>query len=178
MKKTPPRDSAAASPLDALPVFIARLHHAFPAFIEQLGRGTKLAGRIKPGMGTVLLALLEEDGCRVRELAQRLHLRNATLTGLLDRLETEGLVRREPCPEDGRALRVRLTAQGRKLRPVVHELHARGTLTLEAGFTARQLVLLKSLLGRVLENLRAQEPERSAVESRRAADRRKPGVRR
>ena len=36
--------------------------------------------------------------------------------------------------------------------------------------------LSASLLGRVLENLRAQEPERSAVESRRAADRKKPGA--
>ncbi len=37
---------------------------------------------------------------------------SGTMTNRLDRLETRGLVRRRPDPEDGRGVRVRLTARG------------------------------------------------------------------
>lgn len=38
---------------------------------------------------------------------------SGTMTNRLDRLEARGLVRRRPDPEDGRVVRVRLTARGR-----------------------------------------------------------------
>jgi DNA-binding MarR family transcriptional regulator len=38
---------------------------------------------------------------------------SGTMTNRLDRLERRGLVRRRPNPNDGRAVRVRLTARGR-----------------------------------------------------------------
>ena len=38
---------------------------------------------------------------------------SSTMTNRLDRLEHRGLVRRRPDPEDGRGVRVRLTARGR-----------------------------------------------------------------
>lgn len=168
-KKKPSIDeSAPTSRLDSLPVFIARLHHAFPAFIEHIGRDTQVAAWMKPGMGAVLLALSEQDDCRVRDLALLLHLRNATLTGLLDRLESLGLARREPCSLDKRVLRVKLTAKGRQLLPVLDEFHNHGTQTMETGFSTQELTMLKSLLGRVLDNMRAQEPERSSTMSKRS----------
>ena len=40
---------------------------------------------------------------------------SGTMTNRLDRLETRGLVRRGPDPEDGRGVRVRLTPPGRAL---------------------------------------------------------------
>ena len=117
---TPSKRKRARSPsaLNELPAFISRLHHTFPSFLESLGRGGPLAGRMRPGMGSVLLALLEEDDCIVKTLVERLHLRNGTLTGLLDRLEDAGFILRSPCPDDGRACRVRLTARGKDLGPI------------------------------------------------------------
>lgn len=44
-----------------------------------------------------------------------LGLAKSSLTGLVDRTERNGLVRREADPEDMRAVRVALTAQGAKL---------------------------------------------------------------
>ncbi|MFL6129713.1 MAG: MarR family winged helix-turn-helix transcriptional regulator [Mycobacteriales bacterium] len=40
---------------------------------------------------------------------------SGTMTNRLDRLERRGLVRRHPDPDDGRGIRVRLTARGRAL---------------------------------------------------------------
>ena len=87
-----------------LPAYIASLHHSFPAFLENLGRGGPLEGKLRPGMGSVLLALLDEDNCNVKSLVDRLHLRNGTLTGLLDRLEAAGLIVRSSCPAAAKQL--------------------------------------------------------------------------
>ncbi|HEY2573210.1 MAG TPA: MarR family transcriptional regulator [Verrucomicrobiaceae bacterium] len=151
------------SALNELPAFISRLHHAFPSFIDNLGRGGPLSGRMRPGMGSVLMALLEEDDCIVKTLVERLHLRNGTLTGLLDRLEDAGLVQRTPCPNDGRAFRVRLTTRGRELGPNLMQFHQRGTAALEAGLSRKDVADLKRLLARVLENIRSMTVRRRPV---------------
>jgi DNA-binding MarR family transcriptional regulator len=61
-----------------------------------------------------LLAQLrrEPDGLRLGELSKRMMVTNGNITGLVDRLVEEGLVSREPVPEDRRAAVVRMTALG------------------------------------------------------------------
>ena len=64
----------------------------------------------------VMLALWEESPLTVAELGRRLSLEPATLSPLLKRLETGGMVTRERDPRDVRALAVSLTAKGRRTR--------------------------------------------------------------
>jgi DNA-binding MarR family transcriptional regulator len=66
----------------------------------------------------VLLELSREPdgGLRQKELSRRLLVARYNLSRLLDRLESEGLVRREPCADDARGAVVRLTDAGRSLR--------------------------------------------------------------
>lgn len=64
----------------------------------------------------VMLALWEESPLRVSEIAHRLSLEPATLSPLLKRLEASGHVVRERDPADERAVAVRLTPGGRRLR--------------------------------------------------------------
>lgn len=63
-----------------------------------------------------LLVLWEQDGVSVSELGQRLSLDSGTLTPLLKRLETAGLLTRLRDTEDERRVRVVLTAEGRALK--------------------------------------------------------------
>jgi MarR family transcriptional regulator, organic hydroperoxide resistance regulator len=63
-----------------------------------------------------MLALWESDGLSVSELGQRLHLDSGTLTPLLKRLESAGLIARIRAVEDERRVHISLTAAGRKLR--------------------------------------------------------------
>lgn len=63
----------------------------------------------------ILFALLEEEGLNVKTLGERLVLESSAITGLLDRLEKEGLVVRQVDPEDRRAFRIFLTPSGRAL---------------------------------------------------------------
>lgn len=64
----------------------------------------------------VMLVLWEGDGLMVSELGQRLFLDSGTLTPLLKRLESAGLVSRLRAVEDERRVHVHLTAAGRKLK--------------------------------------------------------------
>ena len=59
----------------------------------------------------------------VGDLAERLHLAPHTVTGAVGRAESAGLVRRDPCPQDGRRTWISLTPDGeRRLDAVVAAL--------------------------------------------------------
>ena len=64
----------------------------------------------------VLLALWERDGLAVNQLGERLFLDSGTLTPLLKRMETAGLLKRTRSTRDERQVRVALTAQGQALK--------------------------------------------------------------
>lgn len=64
----------------------------------------------------VMLAMWQHEPVSVRELSTLLHLDPGTLSPLLKRLETNGLLRRQRNADDERALAVTLTDQGRALR--------------------------------------------------------------
>jgi DNA-binding MarR family transcriptional regulator len=64
----------------------------------------------------VMLVLWETNELSVGELGERLYLDSGTLTPLLKRLESAGLITRERDSADERRVIVALTADGRKLR--------------------------------------------------------------
>jgi DNA-binding MarR family transcriptional regulator len=59
------------------------------------------------------LKMLVDDGVRVGEIARNLGVRVPSATEQIIKLERAGLARREADPDDSRAVRVVLTAQGR-----------------------------------------------------------------
>ncbi len=63
-----------------------------------------------------MLVLWEQDGVSVSALGERLYLDSGTLTPLLKRLESSGLVSRIRALEDERRVHITLTALGRKLK--------------------------------------------------------------
>jgi DNA-binding MarR family transcriptional regulator len=63
-----------------------------------------------------MLALWQRSPRTVRDLGDALQLDPATLSPLLKRLESQGLVTRQRSPRDERALDVALTDSGRRLR--------------------------------------------------------------
>lgn len=63
-----------------------------------------------------MLVLWEKDGLMVSELGERLYLDSGTLTPLLKRLESSGLISRIRDVEDERRVHITLTAAGRRLK--------------------------------------------------------------
>ena len=78
--------------------------------------------------GIVLSSLADSgDPLPPHDIAERLIVSRATVTGLVDSLEKRGFVRRRPHPTDRRMLLVEITDKGRKVadefRPIVHRHH-------------------------------------------------------
>lgn len=64
----------------------------------------------------VMMVLWEFKNIGVKELGKHLYLDSGTLTPLLKRLESKGLVQRERSKEDERAVNITITEAGEKLK--------------------------------------------------------------
>jgi MarR family 2-MHQ and catechol resistance regulon transcriptional repressor len=98
----------------------------------------------------------EKDGAtglRVSVLSERLLIRPASVTGVVDRLERAGLVAREADPTDHRAKFVRLTKAGRELVERVLAGHQRQIESVFGGLKAEEQVRLHGLLARLGRHL-------------------------
>jgi DNA-binding MarR family transcriptional regulator len=101
----------------------------------------------------VLHRLWEGDGILTSTLTRDICSDGGTITGLLDRLETKGLIRRERSAEDRRAVQVFLTPAGRELeRPLMEILSALNEQALE-GLGPEERSELLGALKRIGENL-------------------------
>jgi DNA-binding MarR family transcriptional regulator len=81
---------------------------------------------LTPASGLVLSMLADsESPLAPNEIAERLIITRATVTGLLDSLERREYIRRQPHPEDRRMILAEITETGRAVafafRPIVHE---------------------------------------------------------
>jgi DNA-binding MarR family transcriptional regulator len=94
-----------------------------------------------------LVALLEEDGVALRELAERLCLDASTVTPLVKRLETLGLVSRQRSTEDERRVHVHLTPAGRALEGQLRDIQA--DVARQLPITRDEAILLRDLARRV-----------------------------
>ncbi len=71
----------------------------------------------------LLIALYEEDDILISRLAEKVALDKSTLTGILDRLERDGLVTRVARPEDRRSLYVCLTDKAHALKKELIQIY-------------------------------------------------------
>ncbi|EKS41284.1 MAG TPA: MarR family transcriptional regulator [Afipia sp.] len=70
----------------------------------------------------VMAVLWEKDGRTVGEIGEKLLLESSTLTPLLKRLETAGMVRRTRDQDDERVVRIQLTPKGTELKQKAIEI--------------------------------------------------------
>jgi MarR family transcriptional regulator, lower aerobic nicotinate degradation pathway regulator len=94
-----------------------------------------------------LLGILRDREPGVLALARFLELDKSSVTGLVDRAEGRGLVERVADPDDGRAVRVRLTRKGRGLATKGAAEVATELATVSAGMSEAERHRLATLLG-------------------------------
>jgi DNA-binding MarR family transcriptional regulator len=108
-------------------------------------------GEVRASYGSILVPLFEEDRLRMGALARRARLSKQTMTTMVRLLERDGLVRREPDPDDGRAFRIVLTDKARRFEPVAERTLAElGTLA-QAQLGERRLASVKQGLKEWIE---------------------------
>src|SRR5690348_16698865 len=89
------------------------------------------------------------------------------MTRKIDALEARGLVRRVRSAEDRRAIKLELTAEGRKLYPKAVSAAVGMVNEMLHGFTKAEVRQLEDLLKRILANAAVRDDARLAKEARR-----------
>jgi DNA-binding MarR family transcriptional regulator len=107
----------------------------------------------------VMLAMWQYSPLTVKVLSSHLHLEPATISPLLKRLETAGLIERQRDPDDERALRLTLTESGRALRE--RALDVPGQVMERTGMSFNELQELHAVLTSVISRV---DPD--AIDSR------------
>jgi len=90
---------------------------------------------------------------RLTDIGERLLVRPPSVTGVVDRLERSGLVRRRPDPVDSRAKQVVLTAAGRALVRRVLRRHPAQLRTILGAFTTAEAREFQRLIQRMADHL-------------------------
>ncbi len=86
-------------------------------------------------------------------LAEKVGVRRATMTGLLDRLERDDLIERLTHQRDRRKINVRLTSNGRQVLADMLPNYYRSIAKIMANLTEKERLELTSLLGKVNQGL-------------------------
>lgn len=101
----------------------------------------------------VMLVLWERGDIPVGRLGQALHLETGTLSPLLKRLESSGLIRRQRQQEDERSVLVGLTPAGAELRELA--VAVPGQMAAATGIAPAEAVGLRDKLHALTERLRS-----------------------
>ncbi len=109
---------------------------------------------------TVLKLLETFQDLSLSSLSERIRAQNSTVTGIIDRMEREGLVGRERSKSDRRVVYIKLTEKGAKLAREVRveplEIFRSALTSLTQGDLKDLLRILMKLQKRVLARVEAQ----------------------
>ena len=136
--------------LKSLSFYLGRAYYGYIGLVERTLQLTRLDGHLRPGMAHILLVLFERDNCIIKEIAKRVELSPSTLTGMLNRMEEAGLIRRHSDSDDRRAIRIRLTSRGKSLKHRMTRAQAIVEATLQGDLTKQELDAVKTGLARVI----------------------------
>lgn len=108
---------------------------------------------LTPFHWVVLCCLWQEDGLATSSIGERLQQVGGTLTGVLDRMEERGLVRRERDSRDRRIWRIWLTEAGKELETVLPPIAGEIRDKALTGFSPVEQEQFSQLIDRAITNL-------------------------
>ncbi|MFH0968835.1 MAG: MarR family transcriptional regulator [Methanobacteriota archaeon] len=133
-------------------ILIAQVHQLAGRVFAKKLREHGLDG-INPAQGRILFSLWKGDGISIRELAARTKLQKSTLTSMLDRLETDGLLTRSHSREDRRVILIHLVKEHEIIRDLFNEVSNEMITLFYEGFLPEEIVGFESQLKRIIRNL-------------------------
>lgn len=146
MNYLPGRVSASFARAMARPRIYALLQRAQQATKRRADQELLSSVGITAAQLGVLFCLEGAPGQQQQELARTLGVAKSAITSMVARLEAEALVRREPAPEDARAMRLFLTPEGQARLDGAKLVHRRLNAELYAGFSDAELALVARFL--------------------------------
>ncbi|MGF1537701.1 MAG: MarR family winged helix-turn-helix transcriptional regulator [Elainellaceae cyanobacterium] len=137
--------AAAQEPFLATIRELAKAYQAFSAYSEAFVRQYDLT----PAQFDVVATLGNTSGLSMGDIGEKTLITKGTLTGIIDRLERKGLVRREVPPENRRSVIVKLTADGEALFKQVFPAHIADMKQHMEALHPSEMELLRVLLSRL-----------------------------
>ena len=107
--------------------------------------------------GRVIFALWNEDNIPIKNLVEKTSLDKATLTGIIDRLERDGYVKRIQSPDDKRVTLISRTGKDEIFKTKIPEVSDLQNAIFYKGFSTREIEEFENYLKRILENCRQAE---------------------
>lgn len=108
---------------------------------------------VVPGQYAPLLALYETDGLTQAELCERVQVEQPTMANTLARMQRDGLITREPDPDDRRRSRVLLTPHARALEPQLAAAARGGNAAATRGLTDDEVETFMTTMATITANL-------------------------
>jgi DNA-binding MarR family transcriptional regulator len=90
--------------------------------IEKMQRETVQESNLTPAQYLILRQLWDQDGKQFKELAENCSCSRSTITGVVDTMENNELVKRVPNPKDRRSQLVKLTKKGKELEELTPQM--------------------------------------------------------
>lgn len=109
----------------------------------------------------VLLVLWEKDGVAIKEVMKRLNLDSGTLSPIIKRLQSAGMVDKVRADKDERIVRLLLTDRAKKLEPMIAKVQEKVACQTELSST--EFFELLDRLNQLAGNLRNIEAKQSAA---------------
>ena len=107
--------------------------------------------------GRILYVLWQQEDISISSLSAKTSLANTTLTSMLDRMESAGLIIRKPDPTDRRSRLIALTDKAKALQHDYELVSQQMNERYYIGFSESEIRRFEAYLQRVLENLEKED---------------------
>ena len=107
--------------------------------------------------GRVIFSLWNEDNIPIKKLVEKTSLDKATLTGIIDRLERDGYVKRIPSQNDKRSILISRTGKDEIFKSKINEVSDVQNSIFYKGFSVSEIEKFENYLKRILENCKEAE---------------------
>ena len=103
--------------------------------------------------GLTLLSIDVEEGVPSTSLGPRMGMESTSLSRTLKTMENQGLIRREPNPEDGRGVLIRLTKEGLEKRSLSREVVIQFNQAIESAVSPEELESFYKVIALILQKV-------------------------
>jgi len=131
--------------------FIFLIGQARHRLMTRLDQALLETAGITAAQSGALYCLKENDGCLFTELSRALGLDKSAITGLVDRLESKGLVERRLTPADRRAISIVLTAAGKDAAERCLKVTRAFNSAITEGLSEKEIETFSKILQKVID---------------------------
>ena len=135
---------------------LSQAHQVYARVWNKILRENNMAD-LEGARGRIIFALWGKDGVPIKSLCEKTSLDKSTLTGIIDRLERDGYIKRTPSETDKRSTLISLTGKEAEFSKYIQKVSDKMNGIFYKGFTDDEIIQFEGLLERILLNCKEAE---------------------